>query len=95
MPDRWFRVPRVGAGTMTDPYRPEFSDRCDGWSGQVLTNSPRYLIRAYADTTTLDGIEAEVNVTALTDEEINNALNSAFDSQNRNIGGWEHGFNVE
>jgi hypothetical protein len=94
MADRWLRVPRTGLGTDTDPFSPEYADQLDGFSGQILAQSPRYLIRAYADTATLDSIEAENDVQALTNAEVENALNSLFDA-GRNIDGWERGFNEE
>lgn len=94
MANRWLRVPRVGTGTGTDPYGPKYAGRLDGWSGQQLNNSPRHLIRAYADTATLDSIEGENDTQPLQDGEVENALNALFD-QTRDNGGWERGFNVE
>lgn len=77
MPDRWFRVREVGTGTMDDPYRPEFSDRCDGFSAFSVGNSPRYVMRAYADTDTLDGIAAESRATELSAQQALDAYNGS------------------
>lgn len=96
MADRWIRVPRSGSGTMADPHRPKYADRLDGWSGQVLGNSPRYLVRAYGDGATLDALEAERDVQALQDGEVENALNAlSVVGDPRDIGGWGRGFAVE
>lgn len=74
---RWFRVREVGTGTMDDEYRPEFSDRCDAFSAFPLGTSPVYVMRAYADDATLDGIASEQNATELTTQEALDAYNSS------------------
>lgn len=77
MPDRWFRVREVGSGTLDDPYRPEFADRCDGYSAFPVGNSPRYVMRAYADGVTLDGIAAESKATELSSYQALDAYNGS------------------
>lgn len=89
MPDRWFRVSEVGTGTMDDPYRPEFSDRCNGYSSFHIGNSPRFVMRAYADDTTLDGIASESKATELSEsqalDKYNSSSSASLDGSNRPV----------
>lgn len=91
MADRWLRVPKTtdddGATT------PKYADELEGWSGQTLAESPRYLIRCYGTDSTLDSIEANDDVQSPTDAEVSDALNSLLDA-GRDIDGWERAFKV-
>lgn len=69
MPNRWFAVPEVEVdtptGTGTDP---EYADRVEAYSNYRRGNSPRRVVRYYADESTLDAIAANDNVRVIDDE---------------------------
>jgi len=98
MPDRWFNLPKT---TLSDgTIVPDYVDRAgvDGWSGNVIGNSPRYVVRVYGTTSALDAIANESGATELEDAtaaankltDRNTAVPDGFDGTNA-----ENGFRIE
>lgn len=68
MTDDWFRVPETGAGTKTDPLRPDLHGYdVDGWAGkkQHPNGSPKWVVRVYGDESTLSALGDESGVQRL------------------------------
>jgi hypothetical protein len=74
---RWFRVRRIGDGSIENPYRPEYSDRVEALSMFQLNDSPVMAMRAYAEPTVLDDIASEPRASEITTEEALNAFNGS------------------
>lgn len=84
MANRWFNVP---SETVPDPvdrhdvHRPAHSEQVDSYTGFSIGNSPRFVVRYYADPQTLDSIGAENQVTEITDVAALEFLNSEIGHQ--------------
>lgn len=77
MATRWFRATRIGTGTLDDPYRPEYSSQVEAWTGHRIGNSPEFVVRFRATTSTLDSIASNNGISELTDDQALNLLNGA------------------
>lgn len=91
MPDEWITTAQTGAGTVSDPIRPDLKGYdVDGYSGHRRASSPRYVVRVYADVTTLEALTSETGVSVLPSSEaateMNNMADTANDFTAENIG---------
>ena len=96
MTDRWFRLPKT-TDEETGTTKPDFKgheDAIDGWSGNKPhpDGSPSWVVRMYADQSTLDALADESQVVAL-DGVPTQALNQMF-GQNRSSSEWNESFKV-
>lgn len=95
MANEWFRLPETGSGTDTDPFRPDlFGYDVTGWAGNEShpDGAPSWVVRVYADQTTLDNLANETGVSRY-DRLPSQALNNMF-GQNRTADEWREGFSV-
>lgn len=87
MNDQWFQVPESDV-----EGEPDLPDVIDGYTGNSINDSPRWVVRVYADEETLDEIRNEPQATELTQESVEDAFsqvaNVSTDDANRS-------FNVE
>lgn len=91
MPQRWFRLPETGSGTIDDPHEPDpLGYDIDGFSGQRShpDGAPVFVVRVAADSTTLDNLANEPQATPL-DQVPVNALNNML-GQNRTGEEWNN-----
>jgi hypothetical protein len=79
---RWFRVRRVGDGSDENPYRPEYSDRVEGFSGFRLNQTPVIAMRAFAEPGILDEIAGEPRASEIANSK---ALKAFNDSENPSV----------
>jgi len=87
MADRWFIVPEIGSGEMTDEYRPKYEADVDGYVTHSIPGTDRFIVRFYADETTLDDIADQDDTKSLSSTEVRNHLNDMFDA-NRSYDEW-------
>lgn len=95
MSNRWYRLPASGDGTEGTPYAPDFKGHTvDGWAGNAShpNGTPKWVVRVYADTQTLDDLAAETNCVELSSVPVD-ALNAML-GQTRDADGWRRGFTV-
>jgi hypothetical protein len=107
MTDRWFRIkegdvqadatwPSYIATGPTDDNTPKYD--VDRWSANTIGGSPIYIVRVYADDSTLDSLAQEPQVTELTDTGAVDALNNAnvdhLPSENRTASEWKQSFKM-
>lgn len=96
MANRWFRLQEIGTGGFDDEYRPDFSGHdVDGWTGNKShpDGSPRWIVRVYADTATLDALAGEPSAQELSGvptQALNNMLGA-----NRTADEWKQNFRVK
>lgn len=96
MPSEWFRLPETGDGSTDNLYQPDlYGYAVQGWAGQKShpDGSPQWIVRVYADETTLSDLASEPNVQRY-DRLPSQALNNML-GQDRNADGWRRGFAVE
>lgn len=96
MADRWFRLPELGNGSLSNPLRPDLKGySVDGWAGNTAhpDGAPYWVVRVYADTTTLDSLANESGVVELSSVP-DTALNNMF-GQNRTATEWESAFSIQ
>jgi len=100
MANRWFRLrdtdtPLVGSGSVSRPDFEGYEDNIGAWSGNTAhpDGAPHWVVRVYADSSTLDGLASEAGVVDLGNVPVT-ALNEMFE-QNRDEVGWQEAFRVE
>ena len=69
MPERWFRVPRVGDGSLDSPYRPKYHEQVDGASNTEIAEESRFITLFEAEEDVLNRIAEKDDVTELTEIE--------------------------
>jgi len=91
---QWFIVPVAGAGQPPDPYRPKYSDRVEGVTGNRLPNDEKFIARFYADQQILDEIAQNDDARSISDDTLRDRLNDMFD-ENYSLQQWEQRFMIE
>lgn len=97
MANDWFKLQQTGDGSIDNAHRPDFKGYdVDGFAGNEANpnGGPPWLVRVYADSATLDAIEADLSAGEQRLSSVPaQALNAMF-GQTRDDAGWQDGFNV-
>lgn len=67
MASRWFLVPQVGTGTVSDPYRPKYEGEVEDFAGGecVVDGTTYYVVKFYGTTSALDTVESYSDATSV------------------------------
>lgn len=97
MANDWFKLNATGTGTDDDPYRPDFKGHdVDGFAGNEAdpNGGPPWLVRVYADSATLDALEADLSAGEQRLSSVPDQALNAMAGQTRDAAGWNDGFNI-